>query len=482
MKTMLALGSVLTLLLSGCAGGGSGDPRDAGPGFDSGTPEANECETFMDCPMGLVCRAVGPVLRCVRPEWMPPRGDGTDCGECPAPGECREGACIQPEERGMICEFDDECVDGELCIAAHCTPDPRMPRTCSETIPCPGALMCVAGMCACTATVDCPIGFSCEGGFCVGTPGGMCLADADCPADYLCEAGRCIDDMLCDIGHPDLAGTWDMLSHYHFREVLPDWLATFLDAVAGPFRFIAGDSADLDAGLPGWVEDAIAPAIRDWADTYLPPWARDLLGAIADLNDILSTWTVQERMILRPGAERDLYVGTHEWLSVEFTYRARTVRGTPMDIIDWRFEPAEFNAAAVCGQFLINRHSVDVSIGAIIGWLVDGIVYELSDGRFATIEDAFAFLTTGYCGEIARVADEAVDYPGVYTAVNDACVEYVGRFAMDIVRSLREARLPLDLMTLKGYAPIAGPNSLRPGTWEGTLAGRSFPGDFDASR
>jgi len=38
------------------------------------------------------------------------------------------------------------------------------------------------------------------------------------------------------------------------------------------------------------------------------------------------------------------------------------------------------------------------------------------------------------------------------------------------------------VMTLKGYAPIAGPNALRPGVWEGTLVGRDFTGDFDAFR
>jgi hypothetical protein len=474
--------------LGGCSAGSTPMPTrppgtsDGGVADDLGGLPSGECETFMDCAPGLVCRAVGTTLRCVSPDLVVPPTE--TCTACAPPAECRLGVCIAPDDTGAVCEFDAECPAGELCIAARCTPDPRVPIACADGM-CPGTLRCVEGTCACDEHVDCPVGTLCIEGRCTPSPGGDgCVADDECPATDVCEAGSCRPRTLCDITNPDLSGTWSLASTLRLRESLPSWLDGFLGAVSGPFRFIAGDSSTLGVpGLPGWVEALIAPALRDWADANLAPWVRDLLGGIADLNDILSTWQIDERMELRPGILRDLYKGTHTWLSTRFEFRGAEVRGRPEDILDWRFRASEFDAAASCGAFVIERHDVDVSIGAIIAWIVDTVTYEATDGRYRTFRDALTAATSGFCGEVGRIAGETVpSYPGLAGTVSRACDGAVASLITELDDTIRSGRLGLDVMTLKGYAPIAGPNALRPGVWEGTLVGRDFTGDFDAFR
>jgi hypothetical protein len=321
----------------------------------------------------------------------------------------------------------------------------------------------------------------CVAGACGPTPTG-CVADVDCSGDFICEAAACIPTAACMIDNPDLSGTWTLGSVLRFREALPEWLGSFLDAVSGPFRFIAGDSTSLDTGLPGFLESALESALRSFADSYLPPWARDLLGAIADLNDILSTWRVAETMDLTRTGVVDQYRGNHTWDEVSFDYRGTTVRGRPEDIIDWRFTPSEFDANAVCGRFLIHRHDLDVSIGAIIAWIVNAVVYEATDGRYRTLEDALAAASGGFCSGAASAAESALDYPGVRIAVESACDAELGRLTGLLVAAIADARLGLSVITLKGDSPIVSARELSPGVWQGTLVGSEFTGDFSATR
>lgn len=67
-------------------------------------------------------------------------------------------------------------------------------------------------------------------------------------------------------------------------------------------------------------------------------------------------------------------------------------------------------------------------------------------------------------------------------AVSGACRSALSGFIDDALRELIEARLGASAMTLRGQAPVTGPDSLRPGSWNGTLLGREFPGEFAAAR
>src|SRR5690606_6876848 len=191
--------------------------------------------------------------------------------------------------------------------------------------------------------------------------------------------------------------------------------------------------------------------------------------------------TIEERMELMPGSVTDSYRGTHEWLSIRMDYRGMPIEGTPESILDWRFAPSPFNAQAVCGTFHIERHNVNVSIGSIIAWLVDTLVYELSEHRWATAAEALAALAGGFCDALADAADAAIDYD-VRDTVSSVCRGALSSLIDGAIREILESRLGASPITLRGNAPVTGPDSLRPGTWHGTLLGREFPGEFTAER
>ena len=486
----LALASLFGLATA-CSAGGGGSPDGSTPDLDGGGVDAGptmmtpECAGDDDCGDGFVCAAVGGVPQCVPDPDPPPPGDGTDCSPCPSPGECRADVCVQPSSSGAFCEFDPECSDGELCIAGRCTPDPRVPTPCTEDADCYAGLSCGPMMtCVCAVSTDCPAGLVCEMGACVPPPGSgtPCVADAECPMGEVCDRGSCRDGTLCDIAHPDFSGTWTMQSVLRIREALPSWLDDFLTTVEGPLRFLAGDAACFDFGLPMWVETEICDLARPYIERYIPAWAMPLFRAIADLNDVLNEWHIDETMTLEPGSVTDSYRGQHTWDRLTIFYRGMPLMGTPETIRDWRFSPSPFNASAVCGTFYIDRHDVNVSIGAIIAWAVDVLVWAITDGEYDSLGSALAALSSGFCRAIGDFAEENVDYAGVGDRVFSICTSTIESQIDRALRALIDARIGTSPITLRGESPVTGPSSLRPGTWDGTLLGSGFTGDWSAMR
>jgi len=444
-----------------------------------------ECAGDDDCGSGFVCAAVDGEPRCVPDPDPPPPGDGTDCRPCDAPGECRDGVCVQPSMSGAFCEFDPECSEGELCIAGRCTPDPRTPTPCAVDTDCYAGLTCGPAMtCICLFDTDCPAGLVCEDEACVPPPGSgtPCVADAECPGGEVCDRGSCRDGMLCDIAHPDFSGTWAMQSVLRIREALPSWLDDFLMAVAGPLRFLGGDAACFEFGLPDWVETELCDLARPYIERTFPEWTRALFRAIADLNDVLNEWHIDETMTLTPGGVTDAYRGEHTWDRLTIYYRGMPLMGTPETIRDWRFSPSPFNASAVCGTFYIDRHDVNVSIGAIIAWAVDVLVYAITEGEHDSLGSALSAASSGFCRAIADFAADNIDYSGVGDTVFSVCTSQVETLIDRALRELLDARIGTSPITLRGEAPVTGPSSLRPGTWDGTLLGSGFSGDWSAMK
>jgi len=482
-------------LLSACSASG-GAPSDGSMSTPDGgmmtEPDAGEmmtgpeCAGDDDCGSGFVCAAVDGEPRCVPDPDPPPPGDGTDCRPCEAPGECRDGVCVQPSMSGAFCEFDPECGEGELCIAGRCTPDPRTPTPCATDSDCYAGLTCGPAMtCICLFDTDCPAGLVCEEESCVPPPGSgtPCVADAECPAPgEVCDRGSCRDGTLCDIAHPDFSGEWEMQSVLRIREALPDWLDDFLDAVSGPLRFLGGDAACFEFGLPDWVETELCDLARPYIERTFPEWTRALFRAIADLNDVLNEWHIDETMTLTPGGVTDAYRGEHTWDRLTIFYRGMPLMGTPETIRDWRFSPSPFNASAVCGTFYIDRHDVNVSIGAIIAWAVDVLVFAITEGEHDSLGAALSAASSGFCRAIADFAADNIDYSGVGDTVFSVCTSQVESLIDRALRELIDARIGTSPITLRGEAPVTGPSSLRPGTWDGTLLGSGFSGDWSAMK
>ena len=297
----------------------------------------------------------------------------------------------------------------------------------------------------------------------------------------VCEGGRCRDATVCDIVAPNLTGTWDMHSTLRLREALPSWLSSFLDGIAGPLRFLSGAATCIDFGLSPSIETAICDLVRPYVDEFLPPWAPPVFDAIASLNDVLNTWEIDETMTLTAGGVPDSYRGTHTWERVSFTYRDRPLMGDPTTVFDWRFAPNAFNANVVCGVFNIDRHSVHVSLGSIVSWLVDALVYETTDHRYSSLAEALTALSAGFCDGLARAAESSIS-ASVGDTVRRVCTSTIAGLITSAVREVLDARIGADPITLRGFANIGGPNSLVMGHWDGTLIGSDFTGDWQAVR
>jgi hypothetical protein len=492
---------LLMLAISGCAAtgaGADGSTTDGGmSNTDAGT-SGPECSEARPCPGAFICAAVGGVPTCVPDPDPPPPGDGTDCSPCPAPGECRDGTCIQPSPTGDFCEFDGVCPAGpprQLCIAGRCTVDPRVPIPCSSDDMCPTGLHCGdSGVCQCSFTTDCPAGLTCVGMMC--TPGDLCVADDECDPTEVCDPGGATDDgcrsrTVCEIAHPNLSGEWQMRSVLRVRDALPEWLSSFLDAIDGPLRFLLGeDCSGVDWGLPGTIEDSICDIVVGYVSEYLPPWAYDVFRAITSLNTVLSVWYVDETMTLEASGpvgvddSGDAYRGTHVWNQLTFYSRDMAIVATPDTVGDWRFAPSPFNASALCGTFHIDRHDVHVSIGGIIAWVVDTLVYELSDHMWTSLSDALGQLAGSACMTIGDAAEDIQS--GIGDNVTNICTGLLTDLIDDAIQELIEARIGASPITLRGESPIVGggigpgDELLSPGTWEGTLLGSEFPGEFCA--
>ena len=504
MRLFLGVTVLVSVGSLGCAanGGGGGGPDGGTPPVsciddrDCGSyvcdldlrqcvpPESMRipCMTDDDCPGDYTCEVRGTVRICIAPDIFAPM-----CEDCPAPFECRDGICFMPDETGAVCEFDPECEEGELCIAGRCTWDPRLPRPCELDADCPSGLECsMEGSCVCDERADCPSGTYCAAdGSCRPEDGG-CIGDDECPLGTFCDRGMCLGEAACDVVHPDLETdpVWNVSSTYNFREALPGWLSTTLDLVAGPARFLAGDSDYPELGLPDALEIAIGAlindAVRDWVDTYLPPYAQDALSAVGTINDLLSTWAVQERMRLTAQSARDSYIGSSEWVEVSFELNGEVVRGNPRDLIGWTTTPADFNARAVCGTLNIERHDVEIGIGSVIAWAIDAAVYEASDHNYRGIGDLARTFRAQFCAYINGFAE--THKPGWGDDAEMWCNTALNLLIDQMEMALQEALLRLDLVKLKGNAVIVDGSRLDPGVWEGSLLGGDFSGSWTGTR
>ncbi|MBI2893155.1 MAG: hypothetical protein HYY06_06350 [Deltaproteobacteria bacterium] len=455
-------------------------------GADGGCRRSADCQPGWECRLG---REEDPG-ECVEV------GGGENPDQCVAddecePGfECRDGRCLEPDFEGEVCEFDDECADGELCIGGFCTPDPRDPPGCEDDADC-GRLVCNAGQCICQDARHCPVGWDCgDEGACHPPDGGGdgCVADRDCPDGQICENGDCRDRGACD--DPDLSGSWTFDSTLHLRDALPGWLSDLLDAIDGPLRFIADgliNGFDFDVPIIG---DALEDAANGLADEYVPDWVGELLGAIADVAEILSTWQVEQDIELFSvgGAE---YRGEEEWTRVSFELRGEEVSGTPEDILGWDVSVDDFAARTTCGTLNIDNHDVGIAVGSIIRWVLDVIVTFVSDGEYFSLEDLLYDLSDTVCAELAWALQDLmeaigdgldIDLPDLESEFEDYCIEQAETYIDQAITALEEIDVQLDVVELAGQGAIVDEDRLEPGLWQGRLLGGDFGGEFVATR
>jgi hypothetical protein len=180
--------------------------------------EGQACSTEQLCCSGLECR--GGVCAGVCHRYDGACGQG---GLLCCPGyECAGTACLRCGPEGGLCEDDDDCCAGGLCVSGECA----CPSACAEDADCCQRQVCHQGACRCSTlgehcrdNLDCceRQGLNCNDGVCRGTnsrgSGATCIDPSDCFFSG-CEQGRCcsgeeeyceIDDECCE----GLGCTWD---------------------------------------------------------------------------------------------------------------------------------------------------------------------------------------------------------------------------------------------------------------------------------
>jgi hypothetical protein len=406
--------------------------------------EWGTCDDTHPCPRGWECEGGA----CV--ETVP---DCTDDDDCPDDMRCRFGECVTAAT-GDGCKTDAECDPGETCVAGVCTG-------------------CEGVECPCETVDDCPDGFICVDGACV------------------CDGPDCGGDPPgCDVEDPDLEGFWDVDSVLRLRESLPGWLDELMGVLGPVFRFLSDgmiDGFDFDIPIIG---DALEEAADSLVGRYVPPWVGELLRAIADLNDILSTFHVVQEMNIWGAGVHDQYLGELEWREVEMTWRGELLRGRFDDITGVYLDPDDIEAEAICGTFYVHRHDVSVGFGSVVRWVLDVIVTIVTEGEYFSLEDLLLSLVD-VCDDVAVAIDDlaydladglGITLPDVYDIVYRLCESGVESGTDAAIRWLEDLMVRDDAMSLGGWATISGPDSLTEGRWEGTLLGGDFTGDWTAAR
>lgn len=424
-----------------------------------------QCKLSTECLDGYVCE--DGVCNYVEPECY----INDDCTET-ANDECRFGKCVSPDITGYWCEFDTECSENYLCVGGYCTLDPRYNDGC-ETLN------------------NCPFGYICVDNKCVSNPDNPdpeCIADEDCDQNMRCENGECIDPNTCG-NDPNLEGTWQISSQYRFREALPDWVAGLMDALGVPFRFLSeGILNGFEFNIPE-IGEVLEEAANAIVSQFIPPWIGELLGAIATLNDLLSTINVEEQFILIEMTSNQ-YQGEQQWSEVSFNYAGEEVTGNLSEITGVDVIPSDFNAQSVCGTFYVYNHEFSVAFGQIVRWMLDVIVTVVSEGEYFSMEELLLSLTE-YCGDLAEAIEELawelsqdldIDLPDVYNTVLTMCTVGIEAGTPAAIEQLNNIKVTDDVIKLQGEGKIESATKLTNGHWYGELYGRDFTGSWSGEK
>lgn len=393
-------------------------------------------------------------------------GGGDDDGDLtPEEEEEQVRLCVGDGEAGGACEVSADCAAPTVCLDGTCVGPRDDAYTCDP----------IEGITCATE------GETCINGLCIQAPG-VCETLDDCPLGYLCEEGQCTpqrDGSACsDPGPgPALAGTYSTESVLYLREGLPNVVDKILDVTEDARDLINGQ---VDLGLPSVVEFFIGGIISGIIRQYVPPYAIDIVNALATMSDILDTMEVEGTLVL-DGQECDgNYRGSHNWDFVTVDFNGRELRTSPNDLpgVD-EVIPEEFAARYHCGDLLLDKHRIQNSMGQLVRWILDTGIQATTG--LPNVETALASLVN--CDAVANAIANACSVCGAaYSPARSACNALVQVGVSKVTEAIDEAAVKMSLIKLRAVIPVAADGSLDEGDWFGSLVGGDFTGIIEADR
>lgn len=437
---------------------------------------------------------------------------GCDSGTI-SPGEYCEGdECNQTYSDGMTspnqdggttlsdssvsqCSKDEDCADPFVCHLAsgQCVPpsakdtglcDPIEGQGCSDGLECVNGI-CLEPLDKCESNDDCPTGYICISGVCTPDGGsGGCTDNSQCPADTVCVAGICAPEDACTKAHATdrLAGTWNFNSSLKVRDGLEGMMSGIL-SIASTLQDMLDGKFSIP-GIPSFLDSIVASLIKDVIDDYTQPWAKQLIGWLASMDDAIDEWKIQSTETFVPVAA-NIYQGTSVWNTISFEYQGAFVSVNPKDVPGMgEISVTSYSARDVCGTLLIDRHKVKNKIGKIFRWAVEAILLKLACNDpqipcYQTLEEMFndtvdckAFANALATGQLSSYA----------STIEAACNSQKSNIVKMLISELDDLAANLTTMSLSAKATIPDhAKTLDDGRWYGVLGFTYGKGNFEGS-
>jgi len=400
---------------------------------------------------------------------------------------------VKPPSKLPDCKKDTDCVPPYVCHAkaGKCVPpssrnaDPCDPI---EGIGCTPPKLCISGIClpppgACTSNLNCPMGYICKNGTCVwgsSVPPG-CGPKKPCPSGKLCVNGKCVPKKNCTLPNINdrLKGRWRLDSTLHVRDGLKGFTKGLLSVSTSMNNIITGHFKI--SGVPSFVSSLVASLLKNTIKKYVPGWAQQVITFLANVDDAIDDTRIISMETYKP-AGHALYVGSSEWIRVEFEFKGVKVSSTPQNIPGLgSVKTSGYTAREICGIFMIDRHKIKNAIGKIYRWAVEALITGISCATpntpcYKSINAMFNDLVN--CSALAKAVGGSF---GLESVVLAACQSQKQTLVNSLISQLNQLSVSMTFMSLAGQCNVQTGNTFVHGKWYGVLGGTYGNGNFEGT-
>ena len=401
-----------------------------------------------------------------------------------------------PPKNLPSCTKDADCSAPYVCHVkgGKCVPlSAKDSGTCDpiEGKNCPAGKQCISGVCVdppgvCKTNDDCPVTYYCKAGVCTyhgSKP--ACTTNIHCPTGQYCVNGICKTKQTCKIAgvFNRLKGNWRLDSKLKVRDGLKGFTKGLLGVATTMQNLIDGKFTI--KGVPSFLTNIIAGALQGMIHKYVPPWGKQVIQALANIDDAIDdTRVISIENLASVGNGQ--YIGNSTWILVEFEYKGVKVSTNPTNTPALgKITTTSYTAREICGTFYMDKHKVKNHIGKVYRWAIEAIITGVTCSMknvpcYKSINAMFNDLIK--CQQLgAAMGNSNSSIPGLAAAVTAACNSQKSYLVNLLIKELNDLTANLTYMSLKATATIPNNNQLQNGKWYGVLGGGYGKGNFEGT-